>query len=37
MYLVQFQQLLRGVRQLAEDERGVQVDLAAEGGDHLRL
>ena len=37
LYLVQFEELLRRVGQLAEDERRVEVDLAAEGGHHLQL
>ena len=33
--LIQFEQLFRGVRQLSQGERWVQVDLSAQGGDHL--
>ncbi len=35
MYLVQLEQLLRGVRQLAQRERRVEVDLPPERGHDL--
>ena len=35
VYLVEFEELLRGVRKLAEGERRVQVDLPTQRGNHL--